>query len=186
MKSHVSGCTTLSGHRSNRVLNKVDALQPDNAANPLPSFAANLPNLQAALVIAGDNGLRKCIVNHLRREGWIVHGIPKAEHALPILAHIPYQLIIVDCELPGIDAGDFVHLLHNAAEWRGLHLVALRNSISTPLAGGLDNLGAFSTSREAWSDDLAHFLGQLAIGRRLKCETGTEQEHAERKNIGVH
>jgi len=56
-----------------------------------------LPNLQAALVIAGDSGLRKCIMNQLRHEGWIVHGIPKAEHALPILAHIPYQLIIVDC-----------------------------------------------------------------------------------------
>ena len=122
-----------------------------------------LPNLQAALVIAGDSGLRKCIMNQLRHEGWIVHGIPKAEHALPILAHIPYQLIIVDCELPGIDGRDFVHLLHNAGEWRGLHLVALTNSVSAPLATGLAHLRAFSASREDWSDDLAHFLGQLAI-----------------------
>jgi hypothetical protein len=82
-----------------------------------------LPNLHTALVIAGDSGLRKCIVQKLRHEGWIVHGITKAEHALPILAHIPYQLIIV----------------------------------------GLAHLGAFSASREDWSDDLAHFLGQLAI-----------------------
>jgi CheY-like chemotaxis protein len=122
-----------------------------------------LPNLQAALVIAGDSGLRKCIMNQLRHEGWIVHGIPKAEHALPILAHIPYQLIIVDCELPGIDGRDFVHLLHNAGEWRGLHLVALTNSMSAPLATGLAHLGAFPARRKDWSDDLAHFLGQLPI-----------------------
>jgi CheY-like chemotaxis protein len=122
-----------------------------------------LPNFRAALVIAADSGLRKSIVQQLKDEGWIVHGITKAEHALPIFAHIPYELIIVDSELPGIDGKDFVHLLHNAGVWRAIHLVALTDCTSAPLAPGLAHLGAFSASREAWSDDLAHFLGQLAI-----------------------
>jgi DNA-binding response OmpR family regulator len=67
-----------------------------------------LPNFRTALVIAEDCDLRKSVVQQLKHEGWIVHGITKAEHALPILAHIPYELIIVDCELPGIDGKDFV------------------------------------------------------------------------------
>ena len=93
-----------------------------------------LPNFRTALVIAADCDLRNSVVQHLKHEGWIVHGITKAKHALPILAHLPYELIIVDCELAGIDGKHFVHLLHNAREWRAIHLVALTNCISAPLA----------------------------------------------------
>ena len=117
-----------------------------------------LPNFCTALVIANDCGLRKAVVQHLKHEGWIVHGITKAEHALPILAHIPYELIIVDCELAGIDARDFVRILRNAREWQAIRLVALTNCISAPLAKELVRRGAFPVRKEAWSDDLSHFL----------------------------
>jgi DNA-binding response OmpR family regulator len=117
-----------------------------------------LPNFRTALVIADDSGLRKSVVQHLKHEGWIVHGLKRAEHALSILAHIPYELIIVDCELPGIDRKDFVRLLHNAREWRAIHLVALTNGTSAPFATELAHWGAFPARKEAWSDDLSHFL----------------------------
>jgi len=117
-----------------------------------------LPNFRTALVIADDCDLRKSVVQHLKHEGWIVHGITNAEHALPILACIPYGLIIVDCELPGIDGKDFVRLLHNARDWRAIHLVALTNCISAPLATELAAWGAFPARKEAWLDDLSHFL----------------------------
>jgi DNA-binding response OmpR family regulator len=120
-----------------------------------------LPNFRAALVIADYCYLRNSVVQHLKNEGWIVHGITKTEHALPILAHIPYELIIVDCELPGIDGKDFVRLLHNAKEWRAIHLVALTTCISAPLATELAHWGAFPARKEAWSDDLSHFLVTL-------------------------
>jgi DNA-binding response OmpR family regulator len=90
-----------------------------------------LPNFRTALVIANDCGLRKSVVQHLKYEGWIVHGITKAEHALAILAHIPYELIIVDCELAGIDGKDFVRLLHNASDPAGEEL---------PSHGGFDRI----------------------------------------------
>jgi CheY-like chemotaxis protein len=122
-----------------------------------------LPNFRAALVIAADSGLRKSIVQQLKDEGWIVHGITKAEHALPLLAHIPYELIIVDSELPGIDGKDFVHLLHNAGEWRAIHLVALTDCTSAPLAPGLAHLGAFPASKDAWPDALSHVLSHLGV-----------------------
>ena len=117
-----------------------------------------LPNFRTALVIADDCELRKSVVQHLKHEGWIVHGITKAEHALPILAHTPCELIIVDCELAGIDGKDFVRLLRNAREWRAIHLVALTDCISAPLATELAHWGAFPARKEAWLDDLSHFL----------------------------
>jgi CheY-like chemotaxis protein len=122
-----------------------------------------LPNFRAALVIAADSGLRKSIVQHLKDEGWIVHGITKAEHALAILAHIPYELIMVDSELPGMDGKEFVHLLHNAGEWRAIHLVALTDCRSAPLAPGLAHLGAFPASKDAWPDVLSHVLSHLSL-----------------------
>ena len=120
-----------------------------------------LPNFRTALVIADDSGLRKSVVPHLKCEGWVVHGITKAEHAFPILAHIPYELIIVDCELAGIDGKDFLRLLRNAREWRAIHLVALTDCISAPLATELAHWGAFPVRKEAWSDDLSYFLVTL-------------------------
>ena len=135
----------------------------DNAAPPITIISVKLPNFRTALVIAYDCDLRNSVVQHLKHEGWIVHGITKAEHALPILAHIPYELIIVDCELPGIDGNDFMRLLHNAKEWRSIQLVALTNCISAPLATELAHLGAFPARREAWSDDLFTFLDHLAV-----------------------
>ena len=131
---------------------------------PVPQITiiqVKLPNFRTALVIADYCDLRNSVVQHLKDEGWIVHGVRKTEHAFPILAHIPYELIIVDCELPGIDGKDFVRLLHNAREWRAIHLVALTNCISAPLATELAHRGAFPVRKEAWSEDLSHCLGTL-------------------------
>jgi DNA-binding response OmpR family regulator len=117
-----------------------------------------LPNFRTALVIADDCDLRNSVVQNLKDEGWIVHGLRRAEHGLSIVVHIPYELIVLDCELPGFDGKDFVRLLHDAREWHAIHLVALTNCISAPLATELAHLGAFVARKEAWSDDLSHFL----------------------------
>ena len=124
-----------------------------------------LPNFRTALVIADDCDLRKSVVQHLKHEGWIVHGITNAEHALPILACIPYGLIIVDCELPGIDGKDFVRLLHNAREWRAIHLVALTNCVSAPLATELAAWGIPGQKRGSVRRSFT-FLDHLALKKR--------------------
>ena len=85
-------------------------------------------------------------------------GLRRAKHGLSIVVHIPYELIVLDCELCLDSMGDFVRLLHEAREWRAIHLVALTNCISAPLATELAHLGAFVARKEAWSDDLSHFL----------------------------
>jgi CheY-like chemotaxis protein len=64
-------------------------------------------NFRNALVIEEAEVFRSGIVQFLRKEGWIVHGVRRAEQALPLLAHIPYHLIVIDSELPGITGIDF-------------------------------------------------------------------------------
>jgi DNA-binding response OmpR family regulator len=59
--------------------------------------------LNFALVVEEGDRLRHSIITWLRESGWLVHGATRAEQALGILPHIPYQLIILDSELPGRD-----------------------------------------------------------------------------------
>jgi CheY-like chemotaxis protein len=58
--------------------------------------------------------LRNSIVAFLRERGWLVHGRNCAEEALRLLAHIPYSLIVVDSELPGMGGIDFGRVLQNS------------------------------------------------------------------------
>ena len=64
----------------------------------LPSKSMQL-KLRSALVIGKANALRRTIVQFLKNQGWLVHGMDRVELAVPILPHIPYQLIVIDSEL---------------------------------------------------------------------------------------
>ena len=55
--------------------------------------------LRSALVIGKADALRRVIVQFLKNQGWIVHGMNRVELAVPILAHIPYSLIVIDSGL---------------------------------------------------------------------------------------
>ena len=124
-----------------------------------------LPNFRAALVVVDDCDLRNPIVLNLREQGWIVHGIMSAERVFPILAHIPYELIIIDGELPGIDNKEFGRLVGDARVWHAIHLIILITRKSAPLAKELAHLGALSARKHAWSEDLSGYLVSLAKGR---------------------
>jgi hypothetical protein len=50
----------------------------------------------------------KSVISQL---GWLVHGIRQAQQAFNILAHIPYELVIIDAELPGMSGIDFIRIL---------------------------------------------------------------------------
>ena len=94
----------------------------------------------------------------LRERGWLVHGISRAEEAFNILAHIPYNLIVLDSELPGICGMDFVRILQNSREWRTIRLVVITSSKSAGFASEVAECGAFLARRSRWEDDLFGFL----------------------------
>ena len=115
-------------------------------------------NFRYALVIEEIDSVRTSIVNVLRAQGWLVHGIPRAEQAFHILAHIPYNLVVIDSELPGIGGIDFARILHNSREWRTMRMVIIASSQSVDFATQAAEYGAFLARKSRWKDDLLSFL----------------------------
>lgn len=58
-----------------------------------------LLNFRIALIIAEAGALRIAVAKVLKNQGWLVQAVRRAEQAFQILAHIPYELIIIDSDL---------------------------------------------------------------------------------------
>jgi CheY-like chemotaxis protein len=114
--------------------------------------------LNFALVIEKAGNLRNSIIALLRGRGWLVHGISRAEQALNILHHIPYSLIVLDSELPGICPPDFVRTLRTSRESQTIRLVVINGSESPVLESQIKDYDAFLVRRSMWEDDLFGFL----------------------------
>ncbi len=113
-----------------------------------------------ALVIEEADSLRMSLVNVLKTQGWYVHGIWRAEQAFQILAHIPYGLIVIDSELPGISGIDFVRILHDSREWREIQLIVITSSQSVAFVNQVAEYGAFVARKSNWQDDLFSFFSR--------------------------
>ena len=118
----------------------------------------NRLNLSFALVIEEAANFRNSVMALLREHGWLVHGTSRAEEAFSILAHIPYDLIVLDSELPGISGIDFVRILQNSREWRTIRVVVITSPDSPSFASQVAECGAFLARRSRWEDDLVEFL----------------------------
>ncbi len=125
-------------------------------------------NSPFALVIEETESLRRPIVALLRERDWLVHGISRAEEAFNILAHIPYDLIVLDSELPGLCGIDFVRILQNSREWRTIRLVVITSSKSASFASQIAQCGAFLARRSRWEDDLLEFLSAYGVSSRVR------------------
>ncbi|MBV8225713.1 MAG: hypothetical protein JO232_11065 [Verrucomicrobia bacterium] len=125
----------------------------------MPNFRTQLRrlNFRCALVIVGADDFRIFIVRLLRNQGWLVHGICQTEQACNLLAHIPYELIIIDAEVPGT-RGDYIRRLQNAREWLTTRLIFIISSQSTGFATEIAERGAFLARKSRWKEDLCAFL----------------------------
>ena len=128
----------------------------------------NRINFSFALVIEEATNFRTSVMALLRERGWLVHGIGRAEQAFGILAHIPYDLIVIDSELPGTCGIDFVRILQNSREWRTIRLVIIASSHSPGFASQVAECGAFLARRSRWEDDLFEFLAAYSGNSQMK------------------
>ena len=87
----------------------------------------------------------------------IVHGIRRAEQALPVLGRISYQLIIADAELPGLGGIEFARILHQTREWSSIPVIVLANSRSHRAT----QVGACVIRRSAWCNELTKTLAGI-------------------------
>jgi CheY-like chemotaxis protein len=124
----------------------------------ITDYRLDRSNFSFALVIEEAESLRMSIITLLRERGWLVHGISRAEEAFNILAHIPYKLIVLDSELPGLCGIDFVRILQNSREWRTIRVIVITSSKSASFLSQITECGGFLARRSRWEDDLFQFL----------------------------
>ena len=125
------------------------------------SFNINRFDFRSALVIEQSDVLRCSIVEHLKKWGWIVHGIKRAEQALPVLQHIPYHLIIIDCEISGMTATEFARILDESGKWKATQLVVITGSGGRSSATELREYGAFLVRRSVCRDELSKLFANF-------------------------
>jgi hypothetical protein len=82
---------------------RTENLQDDDVGFPLAGCHSRIRTFgfRTALVIEKSENLRRSLVEHLKKRGWIVHGVKRLEQAIPVLRHIPYHLVLFDCEISG-------------------------------------------------------------------------------------
>jgi CheY-like chemotaxis protein len=114
--------------------------------------------LKFALVIEEAEKLRNSIVTFLRQCGWLVHGISRAKQAFSILPHIPYNLIVLDSDLPGMCTSDVVQIIRSASEWQPVRIVVISESELANLVTELAAFDAFLVRRSIWEEDLTEWL----------------------------
>jgi DNA-binding response OmpR family regulator len=108
--------------------------------------------------------LRIFITQVLRKRGWLVHGIRQREQALSLLAHIPYELVIIDCEVREMSGIDYMRRLRNARKWLTIKLVFITNSQNIGFVGDVVERGVFLARKSRWEDDLCEYLSACDEG----------------------
>ena len=111
-----------------------------------------------ALVIEEVPNFRISIMALLRERGWLVHGTNCAEEALRLLAHIPYSLVVVDADLPGMGGIDFGRVLQNSKEWRTIRVVVISSSSNPNLQSQVGECDVYQAGKSSWERDLFEFL----------------------------
>ena len=121
-------------------------------------------NFRCALVIVEEYDLRSFIIQLLRKQGWLVHGIRQTEEALSLLAHIPYELVIIDCEVSEVARIHYMRRLQNAGRWLTIKVVFISSSQITGFAGDPPERGVFLARKSRWEDDLCEYLSACDEG----------------------
>ena len=127
------------------------------------SSAARL-GFRTALVIEESENLRRSMVDHLKKRGWIVHGVRRVKQALPVLRHIPYHLVLVGCELTEMTVAEFARVISESDKGQGIHLVALTGTRDRSSAADFSECGAFLAERSKWKHDVSNYLADIESG----------------------
>jgi CheY-like chemotaxis protein len=127
-------------------------------------------DFRSALVIEESTLLRGQLVDYLKKRGWIAHGIKRVEQAEPLLKCISYHLIVIDSNLPGIGAANFVRMLHSSKDWSTIPLVVITDSANETFASDRNRAVPRLARRTAWLSDLTNILAGLESHSHWKRE----------------
>jgi DNA-binding response OmpR family regulator len=131
-----------------------------------PNFSIDRLDFRSALVIEESEVLRRSIVEHIKKRGWIAHGIKRAEQALPILQHILYHLIVIDCTVSGMTATEFVRIIHESGKWQATRVAVITRSRGRSSVTEIKECGAFLVRRSVWREALSKLLANLDVRKQ--------------------
>jgi DNA-binding response OmpR family regulator len=135
-----------------------------------PSWSSNLSmnrlDFRSALVIEESDVLRRSIVEHIKKRGWIVHGVKRAVQAFPVLQHIPYHLIAIGCKASGTTATEFVRIIHESGKWQATRVVVIAGSRGRCSVTEITECGAFLVRRSVWREELSKLLASLDVEKQ--------------------
>ena len=130
------------------------------------NFSINRLDFRSVLAIEESAVLRRSIVEHIKKRGWIAHGIKRAEQALPVLRHIPYHLIAINCKVSGMTATEFVRIIRESGKWQATRVVVITGSRGRSSASEITGCGAFLLRRSVWREELSKLLASLDVGKQ--------------------
>jgi PAS domain S-box-containing protein len=78
---------------------------------PLPAEARTPDGPLAVLLVDDEEGLRRAVVNFLKRRGMHIVAVQDGSDALRVLRREPFDVIVSDVRMPGMSGGEFLERL---------------------------------------------------------------------------
>jgi PleD family two-component response regulator len=118
-------------------------------------------NFRSALVIEESELFRCSMVEYLKHRGWMVHGVRRVEQAFPILQQIPYNLILIDCDISEMTGTELYPIVDKLCRHQATRLVVIAGSNGRSSSADIAKRGVFFAKRSSWKDDVSRALADI-------------------------
>lgn len=155
------------------ISNILNATLPAPAARPGPACAAPQAPHQARLLLAEDNLVNQAVaVAMVESAGYHVDVVSNGREAFEALAHRPYDLVLMDCQMPELDGLSATRMIREHERQTGCQatpIIALTaNAFASDheqcLAAGMNDYLSKPFTLEQLQDLLAYWLGPSTAG----------------------
>lgn len=145
----------------------------------------------SVLVVEDEDDIRELVSYNLLKEGYQVAGVATGEEALGLVSNKPFDLVLLDLMLPGIDGLSVCRKLKNDARTREMPIVVLTaKGEEADVVAGL-NLGADDYITKPFSPKvllarIGAVLRRLAAAKRSDASPAGLDERIELHELTIH
>ena len=137
------------------------------------------PAPSARLLVVDDEDLgRRFVAASMREKGYAVHDISSAEKALERLQREPYDLVLMDVVMPGMDGIEA--LVHIKANWENVDVIMMTGYASMDAAVELMKAGASDFITKPINAEHLYLIIEKTLYRRSLERIASERDHYER------
>ncbi len=163
-------------------MQNVDAIEK-NTAIPVLSEKTNS---KLKILLVEDNIVnQKVTLNQLKHLGYTADVAANGKEAIDILHQIPYNLVLMDCQMPIVDGYEATRLIRSQQSSRRIVIIALTANAMLEdrdlcLASGMDDYLSKPISKEKLSEKLTYwgeFLEQQVVKQTMTLAIDWEHLH---------